>query len=63
MRTTDVTNRVTPYKLRNGKVLKNRVVVPPMASETADSNGDVTEQTLSHYARLTETRKVGDEPL
>lgn len=31
---------------------KNRVVVPPMASATADSMGLVTAQTLAHYERL-----------
>ena len=32
--------------------LKNRVVVPPMASQTADSSGYVTPQTITHYRRL-----------
>ena len=41
--------------LRNGKILSNRVIVPPMASETADGKGFVTEQTLSHYSKLGES--------
>lgn len=31
---------------------RNRVVVPPMASETADERGFVTEKTIEHYQRL-----------
>ena len=45
-------NRFTGYKLPNGKELKNRVVVPPMASGTADPNGFVTPETLGHYENL-----------
>jgi len=33
--------------------LRNRVVVPPMASQTADHSGIVTAKTLEHYQRLT----------
>lgn len=32
--------------------LKNRVVVPPMASQTANLDGHVTAQTLQHYLKL-----------
>ena len=32
--------------------LPNRVVVPPMASGTADSRGGVTAETVAHYRRL-----------
>lgn len=39
-----------------GKTLRNRVVVPPMASQTADTLGFVTEKTLDHYKRLTTSR-------
>ncbi len=49
-------DRFQPLKLRQGKVLPNRVIVPPMASETADSDGFVTDQTLSHYSRLGESK-------
>lgn len=45
-------NRHTPYRFKNGLVMKNRVVVPPMASQTADESGFVTEQTIEHYERL-----------
>ena len=33
-------------------VLKNRVVVPPMASATANAGGFVTENTIEHYEQL-----------
>ena len=36
--------------------LENRVVLPPMASQTADENGFVTEKTLEHYARLCQSQ-------
>ncbi|MFZ4714474.1 MAG: NADH:flavin oxidoreductase [Bacteriovoracaceae bacterium] len=49
-------SRFSPLKLRINKTLKNRVVVPPMASETATHLGFVTEQTLSHYQRLAESK-------
>jgi NADPH2 dehydrogenase len=45
-------NRFSPLLFRNGKAFLNRVVVPPMASETADIEGFVTEKTLSHYTKL-----------
>ena len=47
-------NRYSPLLLNSKKTLKNRVVVPPMASETADENGLATEVTLAHYERLTQ---------
>jgi NADPH2 dehydrogenase len=47
-------NRFSPLSLRNNIILSNRVVVPPMASETADSNGYATDKTISHYSRLSE---------
>ena len=40
--------------MKNGKALRNRIVVPPMASQTANGKGLVTERTLSHYERLAE---------
>ena len=49
-------NRWTPYKFSNGKVAKNRVVVPPMASQTADVNGFATYQTIEHYRRLSQSQ-------
>lgn len=45
-------NRCTGLPLRGGRSLKNRVVVPPMASETADAQGRATEATLLHYKQL-----------
>ena len=47
-------SRNTPYTFRNGKIAANRIVVPPMASQTADTQGFVTELTVSHYERLAE---------
>ncbi len=45
-------HRLTPLTLTNQTTLANRIVVPPMASGTADLNGFVTEETVSHYSRL-----------
>jgi NADPH2 dehydrogenase len=47
-------NRFTDLPFNNGLALSNRVVIPPMASETADLDGFVTDKTLTHYARLSE---------
>lgn len=44
-------NRWSPILLKN-KTLRNRVVIPPMASETADTQGYVTPKTIEHYQRL-----------
>jgi NADPH2 dehydrogenase len=49
---THVLDRFSQLVLRNKYRLRNRVVVPPMASATADANGLVTEETLSHYQNL-----------
>ena len=49
------TSRYTTYPFRNGKTARNRVVVPPMASQTADEKGFATEKTVTHYARLAES--------
>lgn len=46
--------RFNSYQFRNGKQAQNRVVVPPMASKTADENGFVTEVSRQHYQRLAE---------
>ena len=40
---------------KNNIILKNRIVVPPMASGTADAVGFVTKATLAHYQRLSES--------
>lgn len=49
-------NRWTSYKFDDGKMAKNRVVVPPMASQTADLEGFVTSKTIEHYARLGQSK-------
>lgn len=48
-------DRHTPYTFKNGFKTNNRIVVPPMASQTADENGFVTDRTVEHYKRLTES--------
>ncbi len=49
-------NRWTPYKFSNSKTAKNRVVVPAMASQTANEHGFVTDKTIEHYSRLGESQ-------
>lgn len=44
--------RFSPYKFKNGIIAKNRVVVPPMASQTADALGFATQNTIDHYRNL-----------
>ncbi|UTM58499.1 NADH:flavin oxidoreductase [Photobacterium sp. CCB-ST2H9] len=44
--------RFQPLSVSRNLTLKNRLVLPPMASQTANTDGKVTEQTLAHYARL-----------
>ena len=46
------TSRFAPHAFAGGKVASNRVVVPPMASETADAGGAATPATVAHYANL-----------
>lgn len=48
-------NRLSSLPLNHSKVLKNRIVIPPMASMTANENGSVTEKTLKHYFNLTKS--------
>lgn len=43
--------RFSDIKVANKK-LNNRIVVPPMASQTADENGIATKETIEHYTRL-----------
>lgn len=45
-------NRWTNYTFKSGKIVKNRIIVPPMASQTADKNGLATSKTLTHYEKL-----------
>jgi len=47
-------NRLSSLSLRKNKTLKNRVVVPSMASETATEEGFVTTNTIRHYQNLAE---------
>ncbi len=47
-------DRFSTLPLRGARVLRNRIVVPPMASETATTSGDVTSRTIDHYRRLVE---------
>lgn len=49
-------NRFTTLSFKNGKQLKNRVVVPPMASETGAKDGRVTVTTLAHYENLAKSK-------
>jgi NADPH2 dehydrogenase len=42
----------SPLQINNVITLKNRVVVPPMASGTASQSGTVTAETISHYSSL-----------
>lgn len=48
-------NRLTQLTFKNGKKARNRVVVPPMASQTADEAGFATDKTIEHYKRLSES--------
>jgi NADPH2 dehydrogenase len=45
-------SRFAPHAFAGGRSARNRVVVPPMASETADAAGDATDATVAHYERL-----------
>lgn len=47
-------NRFSNYIFPNGQSTKNRIVVPPMASQTASVDGYVTPATRDHYRRLAE---------
>lgn len=47
--------RFSPYMFKNSKSALNRVLVPPMASETADGEGCVTGETLAHYQKIAES--------
>lgn len=45
-------NRCSPLHLGHRRSLRNRVVIPAMASSTADAQGFATEATFKHYERL-----------
>jgi NADPH2 dehydrogenase len=45
-------DRWSPLPFKNGLVARNRVVIPPMASKTADGHGIPTENSFHHYQNL-----------
>ena len=47
-----MSQRYLEFHFRNGKMARNRMVVPPMASQTADEHGFATDKTIAHYANL-----------
>ena len=49
-------SRFEALEMRENIFLKNRVVIPAMASETATTDGLVTAKTLQHYQNLTQAR-------
>lgn len=55
MRTSELTLHST-LSLRDDRSLRNRIVVPPMASQTASVDGSTTEKTVAHYRRLAEAQ-------
>lgn len=55
MKTSNI-NRLSPLNLRDGKALRNRIVIPPMASQTATEQGFVTSEALAHYERLIQSQ-------
>src|SRR5687768_15852820 len=48
--------RFQKFEFKNGKAARNRVVVPPMASQAADAKGFLTDATTKHYERLAQAR-------
>lgn len=48
-------SRFSPLSINPNLTITNRVVIPPMASETADQHGYVTEKTIAHYKSLGES--------
>lgn len=51
----DCQQRYDTLNIKSNYTLRNRVVVPAMASETATSEGLATEATFAHYRRLSES--------
>ncbi len=45
-----MTNLLTPIAIK-GMYLRNRIVLPPMATEKATSEGMVTDELIAHYVR------------
>lgn len=50
-----LSDRFSPYRFAGGKTAKNRVVVPPMCSQTADEHGNAATATIEHYAKLAQS--------
>ncbi len=48
-------NRYSSLHIRN-QTLRNRIVIPPMASQTALDSGLVSKQTFAHYQRLSQAK-------
>lgn len=42
-----------------GKTLRNRLVLPPMATHTSTDQGEITEKTLAYYEARTEGQSIG----
>ena len=51
-------NLNSPLKISKNITLKNRVVIPPMASATATKKGYVTAKTIKHYEKLSRGEQV-----
>ncbi|RLE54000.1 MAG: NADH:flavin oxidoreductase, partial [Candidatus Methanomethylicota archaeon] len=51
-----MTTLLDPLEVR-GVIFKNRIVMPPMATELATENGEVTDQLIKHYVERCD--KVG----
>ncbi len=48
-------NRWSALTFKSGLVTSNRIIVPPMASGTATTNGIPTQETIKHYERLSKS--------
>lgn len=47
-----------PLKIKN-KIIKNRIIIPPMASRSASSDGFVTDKTLEYYKNINKNKSCG----
>lgn len=50
-----IPNRFSSYTFKNGRKSRNRIVIPPMSSKTAEQDGKASQATLENYRRLTES--------
>ena len=48
---------LTPFKLKN-LTLKNRIIMPPMATAKAKENGEVSEEILNYYDEKTKDQNI-----